>query len=43
MLHVAISPEPRVVRRARRFKVLAELIEGWRGAEHGASTKMLKR
>jgi hypothetical protein len=29
---VSVTAEPRVVRHARRFKAVAELIEGWRDA-----------
>lgn len=43
-LTVAVSPEPRIVRRARRFKLIADLIEGWRyGQEFALSSRVLER
>jgi hypothetical protein len=44
LLSVAVSPEPGIVHAARRFKLLAAFIEGWKGArETGQSTRLLKR
>jgi hypothetical protein len=44
LLSVAVSPEPRIVRSARRFRLVAEFIEGWKGArETGQSTRLLER
>jgi hypothetical protein len=44
LLTVAVRPEPGIVRHARRFKLIAGFIEGWRGAgEAGQSTRLLKR
>jgi hypothetical protein len=43
-LTVTVSPEPGVVRHARRLKLIAELAEGWRHArETGQSTRLLER
>jgi hypothetical protein len=43
-LTVAVSPEPAIVRPASRFKAVAELVAGWRGAAETADcTKVLKR
>lgn len=44
LVSVAVSPEPRVVRSARRVRFVAEFIEGWQGAvETGQSTRLLER
>jgi hypothetical protein len=43
-LTVSVSPEPVIVRRARRFRLLAEFVEGWRGAtETRQTTKVINR
>ena len=43
VLVVAISPEPRVVRHARRFKLLNDWIEGWRSSRESVlSHKVLR-
>jgi hypothetical protein len=37
-LTVSVSPEPHIVRHARRFREIADFIEGWRGARESALT-----
>lgn len=41
LLGVTISAEPRIVRRARRLKRIADVIEGWRGGPAGVAARML--
>ena len=43
-LTVSVSPEPATVRRARRFRSVAQFVEGWRGAsETRMTTKVIRR
>ena len=43
-LTVSVSPEPVAARRARRFKLIADFMEGWRGArESREATRVIKR